>query len=80
MPPLTPLLAAPVLAGAASAGEPKQAGRGDAVVHVSVAAEMKLIVAKGQGHNFGEVLFRGQGLIGFMVVQARAGKEAKGKD
>jgi hypothetical protein len=77
---LTPLLSATVLAGAASAGEPKQAGRGDAVVHVTVAAEMKLIVAKGQGLSFGEALFRRQELIGLTVAQARAGKEVKGKD
>jgi 6-phosphogluconolactonase len=39
---------------------------------------MKLIVAKGQGHNYWEGFFRCQELIDFTIAQARAGKEAKG--
>jgi 6-phosphogluconolactonase len=40
---------------------------------------VKLIVAKGQGHNYWEGFFRCQELIDFTIEQARAGKEAKGK-
>jgi 6-phosphogluconolactonase len=40
---------------------------------------VKLIVAKGQGHNYWEGFFRCQELIDFAIARARAGKEAKGK-
>jgi hypothetical protein len=40
---------------------------------------VKLIVAKGQGHNYWEGFFRCQELIDFTIAQARAGKETKGK-
>jgi 6-phosphogluconolactonase len=40
---------------------------------------VKLIVAKGQGHNYWVGFFRCQELIDFTVARARAGKEAKGK-
>jgi 6-phosphogluconolactonase len=39
---------------------------------------VKLIVAKGQGHNYREGFFRCQELIDFAIARARAGKEAKG--
>jgi 6-phosphogluconolactonase len=44
--------------------------------------KVKLLVAKGQGHNYWEGFFRCQELIDFTIAQARAGKEAKvtGKD
>jgi pimeloyl-ACP methyl ester carboxylesterase len=38
---------------------------------------VKLIVAKGQGHNYWEGFFRCQELVDFAIAQARAGKEAK---
>jgi alpha-beta hydrolase superfamily lysophospholipase len=41
---------------------------------------VKLIVAKGQGHNFWEGFFRCQELVDFTVARAKAGKEAKRKD
>jgi 6-phosphogluconolactonase (cycloisomerase 2 family) len=41
--------------------------------------KVKLIVAKGQGHNYWEGFFRCQELIDFTIARARAGKEAKGK-
>jgi hypothetical protein len=41
---------------------------------------VKLIVAKGQGHNFWEGFFRCQELVDFAIARAKAGKEAKGKD
>jgi len=41
---------------------------------------VKLIVAKGQGHNYWEGFFRCQELIDFTIAQARAGKEPKGKE
>jgi pimeloyl-ACP methyl ester carboxylesterase len=42
----------------------------------------KLVVAKGQGHNYWYGFFRCRELIDFTIAQARAGKEAKvtGKD
>jgi dipeptidyl aminopeptidase/acylaminoacyl peptidase len=40
---------------------------------------VKLIVAKGQGHNYWEGFFRCQELIDFTIAQALAGKEAKGR-
>jgi 6-phosphogluconolactonase len=39
---------------------------------------VRLIVAKGQGHNYWEGFFRCQELIDFVIARARAGKEAKG--
>jgi hypothetical protein len=39
---------------------------------------VKLVVAKGQGHNYWEGFFRCQELIDFTIAQARAGKEVKG--
>jgi 6-phosphogluconolactonase len=43
---------------------------------------VKLIVAKGQGHNYWEGFFRCQELVDFAIAQALAGKEPKknGKD
>jgi 6-phosphogluconolactonase len=38
---------------------------------------VKLIVAKGQGHNYWEGFFRCQELVDFLVARARAGQEAK---
>jgi pimeloyl-ACP methyl ester carboxylesterase len=40
---------------------------------------VKLIIAKGQGHNYWEGFFRCQELIDFTIAQARAGRETKGK-
>jgi 6-phosphogluconolactonase len=40
---------------------------------------VKLIVAKGQGHNFWEGFFRCQELVDFAVTHAKAGQQAKGK-
>jgi alpha-beta hydrolase superfamily lysophospholipase len=40
---------------------------------------VKLIVAKGQGHNYWEGFFRCQELVDFVITRARAGKKAKGK-
>jgi 6-phosphogluconolactonase (cycloisomerase 2 family) len=40
---------------------------------------VKLIVAKGQGHNFWEGFFRCQELVDFAVARAKAGQEVKGK-
>lgn len=37
---------------------------------------VKLIIAKGQGHNFWEGFFRCQELVDFVFARARAGKEA----
>ncbi len=42
-------------------------------------ALVKLIVAKGQGHNYWEGFFRCPELVDFVIARARAGKEAKGK-
>jgi 6-phosphogluconolactonase len=43
--------------------------------------KVKLVVAKGQGHNYWEGFFRCQELIDFAIAQARAGKEkATGKE
>jgi hypothetical protein len=44
--------------------------------------KVKLLVAKGQGHNYWEGFFRCRELIEFAIAQARLGKEAKrkGKD
>jgi hypothetical protein len=41
---------------------------------------MRLIVAKGQGHNYWEGFFRCQELVDFVIARATAGKEAKGRD
>jgi pimeloyl-ACP methyl ester carboxylesterase len=41
---------------------------------------VRLIVAKGQGHNFWEGFFRCQELVDFVIVRAKDGKEVKGKD
>jgi 6-phosphogluconolactonase len=41
---------------------------------------VKLIVAKGQGHNFWEGFFRCEELVDFAIARANAGKEAKRKD
>lgn len=43
---------------------------------------VKLIVAKGQGHNYWEGFFRCQELVDFAIARARAGKQPKteGKD
>jgi dipeptidyl aminopeptidase/acylaminoacyl peptidase len=40
---------------------------------------VKLIVAKGQGHNYWEGFFRCQELIDFVIARARAGKDAQAK-
>jgi dipeptidyl aminopeptidase/acylaminoacyl peptidase len=40
---------------------------------------VKLIVAKGQGHNYWEGFFRCQELVDFVVARAKAGQEAKEK-
>jgi 6-phosphogluconolactonase len=40
---------------------------------------VKLIVAKGQSHNYWEGFFRCQELIDFTIARAQAGKEGKGK-
>jgi dipeptidyl aminopeptidase/acylaminoacyl peptidase len=40
---------------------------------------VKLIVVKGQGHNFWEGFFHCQELVDFAIARARAGKEAKGE-
>ena len=41
---------------------------------------VKLIVAKGQGHNYWEGFFRCQELVNFVVARARAGQDAKGQE
>jgi 6-phosphogluconolactonase len=41
---------------------------------------VRLIVAKGQGHNYWEGFFRCQELIDFAIARARAGKEVKDRD
>jgi pimeloyl-ACP methyl ester carboxylesterase len=41
---------------------------------------VKLIVAKGQGHNYWEGFFRCRDLTDFVIARALAGKGAKGKD
>jgi hypothetical protein len=41
---------------------------------------VRLIVAKGQGHNFWEGFFRCQELVDFVTARAKAGKDGKGKD
>lgn len=41
--------------------------------------KVKLIVAKGQGHNYWEGVFRCQELVDFAIARAWAGKEAKGQ-
>jgi acetyl esterase/lipase len=42
-------------------------------------ALVKLVVAKGQGHNYWEGFFRCRELLDFVIARARAGKEAKEK-
>ena len=42
-------------------------------------AIVKLIIAKGQGHNFWKGFFRCQELVDFAVSRAKAGQKAKGK-
>jgi dipeptidyl aminopeptidase/acylaminoacyl peptidase len=41
---------------------------------------VRLIVAKGQGHNLWEGFFRCQELVDFVIARTKAGKEGKGKD
>jgi dipeptidyl aminopeptidase/acylaminoacyl peptidase len=41
---------------------------------------VRLIVAKGQGHNYWEGFFRCQELVDFVIARAKAGKETKDKD
>jgi 6-phosphogluconolactonase len=41
---------------------------------------VRLIVAKGQGHNYREGFFHCQELVDFVIARAKAGKEGKGKD
>jgi hypothetical protein len=66
------------------------AARAETVVYVSVAAEfaarykaagaeraVRLIVAKGQGHNSWEGFFRCQELVDFVIARTKAGKEGK---
>src|SRR5205085_6155701 len=40
---------------------------------------VKLIIAKGQGHNYWEGFFRSQELVDFAVARAKAGREPKRK-
>jgi pimeloyl-ACP methyl ester carboxylesterase len=47
---------------------------------LGVDGTVRLIVAKGQGHNFWEGFFRCQELVEFVIARAKAGREAKGKD
>jgi dipeptidyl aminopeptidase/acylaminoacyl peptidase len=42
-------------------------------------ALVKLIVARGQGHNYWQGFFRCQELVDFVVTRAKAGQEEKGK-
>ena len=48
--------------------------------NVGAEGAVRLIVAKGQGHNYWEGFFRCQELVDFVIARARAGKEAMGKD
>ena len=48
--------------------------------NVGAEGAVRLIVAKGQGHNYWEGFFRCQELVDFAIARARAGKEAMGKD
>jgi 6-phosphogluconolactonase len=41
---------------------------------------VRLIVAKGEGHNYWEGFFRCQELVDFVIERAKDGKEVKGKD
>jgi 6-phosphogluconolactonase len=41
---------------------------------------VKLIVVRGQGHNYWEGFFRCQELVDFAIDRARAGRQAKGKE
>ncbi len=41
---------------------------------------VKVIIAKGQGHNYWEGFFRCRELIDFVIARARAGREARGKE
>jgi pimeloyl-ACP methyl ester carboxylesterase len=40
---------------------------------------VKVIVAKGQGHNYWDGFFRCQELVDFVIARAQAGKDAKGQ-
>jgi 6-phosphogluconolactonase len=40
----------------------------------------KLIIARGQGHNYWEGFFRCQDLVDFVLARAKAGKEARGRN
>jgi pimeloyl-ACP methyl ester carboxylesterase len=40
---------------------------------------VRLIVAKGQGHNYWEGFFRCRELVDFAIARARDGRAAKGK-
>ena len=46
---------------------------------VGAEGTVRLIVAKGQGHNYWEGFFRCQELIDFTIARALAGKEARDK-